>query len=570
MNLRFSPAFAALFLAVAAPAVAQEELPSVFTETIDVRVVNIEVVVTDKKGERVTGLAQEDFLLKVDGKEVSLDYFTEVREGTAAAVGEGGQGAPGTQQGAKVRTNYLVFIDDFFSVARDRDRVLEALETDLAQLQDGDRIAMVGYDGKQLEMLTSWTNDPNDLQTAFRRARGRQAYGLARLGELRAADIERQERQNLQADMTFRTDGAFQNNFLETQLDSQDRAFATRIETQVERAVLAAVSALRSFSSPEGRRVLLLLSGGWPVSPAEYAVNHLGANPEEVYAGSLDQTFKSQSQLFSPLSDTANLLGYTIYPVDVPGFFRDTATAAEFAGPRGNSPPPGGFGPSARIPRELIIHDGYTLLAKATGGQPLINALRDRSLAETVADTRTFYWLGFTPVRLDDDARHDIEIEIRGRPDLRVRAREGFVDLSRSTEVTMIVESALLFGDPPSTVPLGTKFGRPRRSGVGKMKVPLEVGIPMDEITLLPTQGRFVNEVEVRVTVMDEEGNRSQTQVDKVTIAGSKPPQPGQRFFYETELTLRRRNHRIVVAVYDPLSQVILSSTGDIGPKAGR
>ncbi|HSF43419.1 MAG TPA: hypothetical protein VLT87_26710, partial [Thermoanaerobaculia bacterium] len=78
-------------LLAAAPAVAQqppaqEAPPSVFGEQIDVRVVNVEAVVTDREGNRVQNLGPSDFRLKVDGKVVPVEYFSEVRGGQAIAV----------------------------------------------------------------------------------------------------------------------------------------------------------------------------------------------------------------------------------------------------------------------------------------------------------------------------------------------------------------------------------------------------------------------------------------------------------------------------------------------------
>src|SRR3954466_6258367 len=57
-----------------------------FGESIDVRVVNVEAVVTDHKGGRVPGLNAADFRLMVDGHEVPIDYFTEVASGQAVAA----------------------------------------------------------------------------------------------------------------------------------------------------------------------------------------------------------------------------------------------------------------------------------------------------------------------------------------------------------------------------------------------------------------------------------------------------------------------------------------------------
>ena len=55
--------------------------PPLFGESIDVRVVNVEAVVTDRDGNRVTGLKPGDFRLRVDGKEVPVEYFSEVHDG---------------------------------------------------------------------------------------------------------------------------------------------------------------------------------------------------------------------------------------------------------------------------------------------------------------------------------------------------------------------------------------------------------------------------------------------------------------------------------------------------------
>ena len=49
----------------------QSTLPG-FSEVIDVRVVNLEVVVTDRAGNRIHGLSPEDFVLRVDGQEVPM------------------------------------------------------------------------------------------------------------------------------------------------------------------------------------------------------------------------------------------------------------------------------------------------------------------------------------------------------------------------------------------------------------------------------------------------------------------------------------------------------------------
>lgn len=551
----------------------EQERAGVFSDVIEVRVVNIEVVVTDRDGIRVTGLKPQDFRLRVDGEEVPIEYFSEIRGGAAveagAGVQEGVQGVPSVVPGTPVRTNYLVFVDDFFSIARDRNRVLDKLEEDLGNLGPDDRLALVAFDGKDLTMLTTWTQSQRDLRRAFQEARARDAFGLQRLAELRTNDSDRRSRRELDsttADFIAQTGDAPEEPFLRTFLEGIELNYATRLADQVERSVLGAVATLRSFAAPPGRKVMLLLSGGWPYSPAEYTVNDFNASIEETLAGVFEQGIPGREELLRPLSDTANRLGYTLYPVDVPGLSRETGVDAS-RGVREDpvTRPAGSSVGTSVFPREDHHHSSLVFLADETGGRALLNAQRDVALEEVALDTRSYYWIGFSPQRREDDERHDIQVEVLGEG-LRARFREGFVDLSRESEVTLMVESSLLFGNPPSTRPLDLRFGRPKRRARGRMDVPLEVGIPLDDVVLLPEANQYRGELEIRVTAMDAEGDRSETPMDKIVIAGPTAPRPGQRFWYETVLKLRRRQHRIVVAVYDPLSGSILSSTGEIEP----
>src|SRR5688572_7918760 len=127
-----------------------EAVPLVFGEVLDVRVVNVEVVVTDKDGERVRGLGAKDFRLKVDGQEVPIDFFSEILGGAVVARerADDTKEVPALAPGQPVGTSYLVFIDDFFSIARDRDRVLERLEEQAKAMQPEDRMAVVAFDGQ--------------------------------------------------------------------------------------------------------------------------------------------------------------------------------------------------------------------------------------------------------------------------------------------------------------------------------------------------------------------------------------------------------------------------------------
>ena len=59
-----------------------------FTDAVEVRLIEIDVSVFDKKGRRVEGLTRDDFVLFADGQPVEIADFEEVPVGELIAVPE--------------------------------------------------------------------------------------------------------------------------------------------------------------------------------------------------------------------------------------------------------------------------------------------------------------------------------------------------------------------------------------------------------------------------------------------------------------------------------------------------
>ena len=536
-------AFAAAFLGMLAawPVAAQE---SVFGEVIDVRVVNLEVVVTED-GRRVTGLAPEDFVLTVNGREVPIEYFTEVSGGTAVLSGDESAGStvPALAPGVPVSTSYLVFIDEYFSLPNDRNRLVKRMIEQLPYLSPEDRMAVVAFDGKKVEMLSTWSRSATALERVFKDALERKTYGLQRRAEQRLFESTRGARDDLFG--AERPDPV-------SDLEIDERVRADEITGQVKRAVLAATSALRSFANPPGRKVMLLFSGGWPYNPGQWLVRD---SSRFIFTSTLERG----DEIYRPLSETANRLSYTIYPVDVPGLDADDLFAAER--PRSDLD----FDQSLFNEREREEETTLYTLARETGGRALIDGATADVFQRVYEDTRSYYWIGFTPDWKGDDAAHEVKIDTR-RKGQKVRSRQGFSDLSRETEVTMMVESALLFGDPPGASPLNAAIGAGERAGRGKLRVPLRVAIPVDGLTFLPVDGGFMADTELRIAVLDEDGNTSEIPVIPLGFKVAEVPEAGKVTMFDTYMKLRKKKHDLVVSLYDKPSGKILSTKIEIEP----
>jgi VWFA-related protein len=441
-----------------------------------------------------------------------------------------------------VGTSYLVFIDDFFPLARDRDRVIKSLIDELGRLGPEDRMAVVAFDGTRLEMLSSWSSSTSELERALRKATARPALGLQRLADKR----------NQATDQRLRRDLGVGRSPLENRLNITERFYAETLEQQVSNMVSGAAAALRGFANPPGRKVMAVLAGGWPYDPADFAANEFGRSIVE-------PALLRGDRLFAPLVDTANQLGYTIYAVDVPGLASDSFGDAEQADLPSLDDTATGF------LRETNTQWSLQYIARQTGGRALVNAERLTTLSRAAADTRSYYWLGFTPDWQGNDSRHPVKVEVL-RAGLKLRTRAGYVDMSRQTEVSMAVESVLLFGSGPSVRTLPVRFGRPERSSMNVMRVPLELAVPLAGLTLVPVEGGFATDLELRIAAMDDRGGRSEIPVIPVRLKVAELPTPGKFAKYETVVELRRVTNQLVVAVYDPISGTIYSANAEIKP----
>ncbi len=520
-----------------------------FGETVDVRVVNVEVVVTDRRGEIITGLGPEDFELQIDGEPVDIQYFSEINGGRAQNVAEESTGSaiaevPAVGPGGRVGTSYLVFIDELFSENVDRRRVLDQLALQTAQLGPEDRMAIVAYDGSELTMLTSWTQSERDLEKALREARDRRSSGLQRAAELRQA-------RSILPD----TDGPLGSD-IQTNLSLEERAYVERLEDQLERVSAAAAATLRGFANPPGRKVFVLLAGGWPWDPVEFIVNDIS---RPVVEAEIDRG----EELYGAIVDTANLLGYTVYAVDVAGVQFTGLIGADFE--RTGAATDGFL-------RETGVHQSLQFISDETGGRALLDGRGRTAFEAVVADTRSFYWLGFTPTWQGDDSRHDVKVVMKTKG-YRARARENYADFSRQTQVTTAVESALHFGTPPSEVPLLVQVGRPETKGRRKMIVPLAMAIPLDALVLLPSgtnpaKPSWTANLELRVAVLDADGATGE-EIPVIPLSFEMPDRPagGSYYRWATRLLMRRKPHDVVVAVYDLAGGALLSTALEVTPE---
>jgi len=261
------------------------------------------------------------------------------------------------------------------------------------------------------------------------------------------------------------------------------------------------------------------------------------------------------AELYGPIATTANLLGYTVYTVDMPGL---QATGGVDAS-RATS-----FGADAIGFSEYVmegeLHNSLQYIASETGGLAFINGQRITSLTEVGADVDSFYWISFSPQWAGDDELHDIRVEV-ANPELRVRNRAGYVDISPQTQVGMAVQSALLYGPFGDQKDFDIKVTEAEKAGRKKVDVTIKITVPFSNLTVIETEDGYVVQTLMFVAALDPSGGRSDVPMTPLAVVSKQRPGPTDVVNYQTTLQLARKTSRLTIALYDVIGDRTLVSS---------
>lgn len=151
-------------LALSLPAFSQQP----FEEQIDVNVVLLDVIVTDPKGNHILGLGADDFIIKENGVEQtvdSVDYFTNRR-----LLDQREEQAPFKVERVRDERFFIFFFDKpsppaalFDELTQAREAVKAFLNT---EMKETDLVAIVGHDVR-LKVYSDFTNDKKQLNSAL-------------------------------------------------------------------------------------------------------------------------------------------------------------------------------------------------------------------------------------------------------------------------------------------------------------------------------------------------------------------------------------------------------------------
>jgi VWFA-related protein len=542
---------AALITLTAAASLAQEA-----AETIEVRVVNVDVVVRDRAGKPVSGLTKNDFQIFENGQPREITNLYEVRAPAAppAAKAAVAQAAPdAAPAAAPVETrprNIVMFVDNYSLASFRREKVLQSLRKFISEnLAPNDRVMLV-LATQQVKVITPFTSDRKTIEDGIETLR-KQVSGA----QNRASALDVVKSRITQ--------------FIETAKEPQARLTFTEayrlsqtlVDTFVEEEILSSRSTLASLGQVtaalggmEGKNVLIFAGAHMPEHPGRETYLWL-YNSFSPYIRSLDPPSEAlsgragsmQQYSIEEAAKQASANNVALYMIDAADT-RD-ATSAESGAPADTIEQFTSFTNTAAA---------YQTLARISGGLALTNSDNFDAAFQTLAnDLNSYYSLGFRPADTSSAALRKIVVKMKN-PEYRFRARETYIANAKPAqdEMSARVIANLYTTDARNAWEISVKPGTPQKDGT-EYRVPFEVTMA-PTITLVPQDDNLVGNFTVFVVV----GNGENTSKVIRNAHAVKVPVDAEDDFrekkitYKATITMNPGDNILSVAVVDQGSKM--------------
>jgi VWFA-related protein len=506
------------------PSIAQDPQPvPAAGEVINVEITSLDVVVTDNKGKRVTGLTKADFEVLEDGKPQEISNLSEISR-NAASTSETVQPAP---------RRILLIVDNASIAFNARRKVFDATRGAIERLIVGpsDRMAIATVSNSVQQRL-GWTADkaevlktlavmekdailPRPDYLEFQRQLGEimdDANDAAASMSGPAYDLDGNQ---IDGGANPNSGSGPSSKKARPQVNFQEvitagRNYAESASTDTKRTLSALNAAFTSFAQiPGGRKIVILVGGGLPLNAADAAFQRIETMREQLELGNHRgmKGTKSASTLtqisafditpqLDVVANSAKLKGVAVYSVN-----------PEF-GDRQSSSPMSSKASDAmgEFAFQKGMLDGYQRLALLTGGAAMIGRAADQSFTEIVNDLDSYYSIGYRangPL----DPKSQIAVKVRKGLTARSTIASGVSAISRDVEVADQV-LANFVSEPENPLSISVVVDEAVIDG-DKKTIPLKVMIPVDSLKLTQDGSEYAASFAVFISLGDENGNGS-------------------------------------------------------------
>ncbi|HEX7151002.1 MAG TPA: VWA domain-containing protein [Thermoanaerobaculia bacterium] len=475
------------------PAPAPAKAPA-YLETFEVRIHNLDVVVTDAKGKPVSGLTKDDFIVTENGTPQSVTNFSAF--GASEGVANTGDQPPPKK--------VVFFIDEMSLHPSSRSKLLKNAMSMLdAVAQPGDQV-MVATPFRTPKIVQTFTSDKEAMRKGLQEA---MESSQSRLNTQAANELR-----FLNTQLSMIT-GKGENDYeLRRQVR---RIFTDHTRRRVEQRLGELYSFVGTLGAMEGKRIIVLVTSSLSATPGlEAWADERSKNAKLVArtasGGQTKETektviFEEAEALPMPfegagvvdtnvdyvdlrpdilaLGRRAAANGVTIYSL-----FPDMHIDANIEANVDRRASATGQPLSQAIFPAMIENTQRTIsiLAQTTGGATFRGDGNIDDAFRTIStDVQNYYSLGYRASG-SEGAPRAVTVSVKGRNDLKVRTRSDVVGNSYDASLSDLVVANLVVPNPVNELWIAAEAGTVAREARNTVVIPLTVHVPMQRLTFLP------------------------------------------------------------------------------------
>ncbi|MCY3969093.1 MAG: VWA domain-containing protein [Acidobacteria bacterium] len=559
---RGSILFLALLLCLASLKGLQAQPNQPFVESVDVQVVEVDVVVTDRKGRPVKGLAREDFELYVDGQPVEIANFYESAILLEQPASRRNRERPVVRSGdipgvANENALTVVFyLDDPNIYPSHRTRLLRRLENAVEPWRSMDASFMLARFVNRLEVLVPPTPDlnailegaasvPKGSPRAIQNGEGARRFAIRSL--IDSYEFCRQAPYCRPCEDNW------------GELLSLARQYADNQATNTAIAADGLADLVTTLAGVRGKKTVVYMTNGLPQRPGISVLDYLGSElcrderpsaPSETMAEIVQY---DESRRFNRISAHANANRVTFYGLDAAGV-RSASTDISLDNPR--------LAPSFQNVSLMAMNaqSGLHLLAHETGGKALINA-NDLSilLADMTGQLSASYSLGFVAEQRQLGQVRQISVQLAPGADKgrRIAYRRTYRDKSLDERLAERLLSVAYLGNPENPLEAAVEFGDTKLLEEKIHELTVGVNVPAESVLTLPGKDGAPPSATTQirlwmVAVEDENGARTAVRQKAITVGGAAGVAAKDgNYRVEVAMNLPEGDYQVAVGIRD-------------------
>jgi VWFA-related protein len=403
-------------------------------------------------------------------------------------------------------------------------------------MRPGDE-AMVATFNRSMKVRVPFTRDPVQIQQMLDAVAGESALGTNISSERKQTESRIREASSYDEAVGIA------------------RTHASSVEHDLRQSASSLNALMSTLAGLDGKKILVLTSEGFPMQPGReifYFIDEIAKEKQWNFSGTLLEAMSfDSSSLIQSIARTANANGITMYTIHAAGLTGGDTFSAEHSQPT-----------SFTVSQAAMSNttESMHLMADMTGGLASIQT-NNYALAfkRIQSDLESYYSLGYRAGTERVDRQRRIDVRVKNKSYI-VRNRETFVEKSTFAEMSDRVIANLLYRTKANDLNVLVKMNTPAATDDGLFRVPVEIQIPMDSLTLLPQgETEYAGGFDVYVAVANKEGDMSDVarKSHQLRIPTSDLPRAkGKYYTYALDLLMEKGLNRVSVGVVDQISNV--------------